>query len=138
MLSIIWIWNNKILIHCCILLVFLYELYYDARIHKHQVNNFQFTLFLIWSMHRFSVKWFICQIWTKFRLWAYTLLLTIEDVWKYNSVHFRGTFKVTTVKSLSKISQFKSCSLFKIFIKLGSNLLSHWEMWNWHFTICNI
>jgi hypothetical protein len=26
----------KILIHCCILLDFLYELYYDARIHEHQ------------------------------------------------------------------------------------------------------
>jgi hypothetical protein len=27
----------KILIHCCILLDFLCELYYDARIHEHQV-----------------------------------------------------------------------------------------------------
>jgi len=26
------------LIHCCILLDFLYELYYDARIHEHQIN----------------------------------------------------------------------------------------------------
>ena len=29
----------KILIHCCILLDFLYELYYDARIHEHQVHS---------------------------------------------------------------------------------------------------
>jgi hypothetical protein len=30
--------NNKILMHCCILLVFLlFELYYDQRIHEHQV-----------------------------------------------------------------------------------------------------
>ena len=28
--------RNKILIHCCILLDFLYELYYDARIHKQE------------------------------------------------------------------------------------------------------
>jgi hypothetical protein len=26
------------LIHCCISLDFLYELYYDARIHEHQIN----------------------------------------------------------------------------------------------------
>ena len=29
----------KILIHFCILLDFLYELYYDARIHKHRINK---------------------------------------------------------------------------------------------------
>ena len=29
----------KILIRCCILLDFLYELYYDARIHEHQVHK---------------------------------------------------------------------------------------------------
>ena len=29
----------KILIHCCILLDFLYELYYDAWIHEHQVQK---------------------------------------------------------------------------------------------------
>jgi hypothetical protein len=28
----------KILIHCCILLDILCELYYDARIHKHQID----------------------------------------------------------------------------------------------------
>ena len=33
----IYIWNNKILIHFCILLEFFYELYYDARIHEIQV-----------------------------------------------------------------------------------------------------
>ena len=32
----------KILIHCCILLDFLCELYYDARIHEHQVSRFNF------------------------------------------------------------------------------------------------
>ena len=31
-------WNNKIWIHCCIFLDFLYELYYDARTHEHQVR----------------------------------------------------------------------------------------------------
>jgi hypothetical protein len=31
-------WKNKILIHCCIFLNFLYELHYDARIQGHQVN----------------------------------------------------------------------------------------------------
>ena len=30
---------KKNLIHCCILLDFLYELYYDARIHEHQACN---------------------------------------------------------------------------------------------------
>jgi hypothetical protein len=34
----------KILIHCCILLDFLCELYYDARIHKHQVQEVYFTM----------------------------------------------------------------------------------------------
>ena len=38
MLSFIQIWN-KILIHCCILLDFLCELYYDARIHEHQTSS---------------------------------------------------------------------------------------------------
>jgi len=28
------------MIHCCILLDFLYELYYDARIHEHQVYEY--------------------------------------------------------------------------------------------------
>jgi hypothetical protein len=29
----------KILIHCCVLLDFLYELYYDAQIHKHHLKT---------------------------------------------------------------------------------------------------
>ena len=32
----IFIWNSTILIHCCILLEILCELYYNARIHEHQ------------------------------------------------------------------------------------------------------
>jgi hypothetical protein len=35
----IFIWN-KILLHCGILLDFLYELHYDAQIHKHEVITF--------------------------------------------------------------------------------------------------
>ena len=38
LLSFILIWN-KILIHCGILLDFLYELYYGARIHRHQIKH---------------------------------------------------------------------------------------------------
>jgi len=34
--------NNPPRMHCCILLDFLCELYYDARIHEHQVNRFNF------------------------------------------------------------------------------------------------
>jgi hypothetical protein len=34
--------NNPPRMHCCILLDFLCELYYDARIHEHQVSRFNF------------------------------------------------------------------------------------------------
>jgi len=38
-LSFIQILNKILIIHCCILLDFLCELYYDARIHKHQLSG---------------------------------------------------------------------------------------------------
>jgi hypothetical protein len=31
------------LIHCCILLDFLCELYYDARIHEHQIQKYVYS-----------------------------------------------------------------------------------------------
>jgi len=48
----------KILIHYFILLDFLYELYYDSRIHKHQVNFISrmvaWMSFLCWKLKEFK------------------------------------------------------------------------------------
>jgi hypothetical protein len=40
--------------HCCILLDFLCELYYDARIHEHQAVCLVFLQFTILLLYRFT------------------------------------------------------------------------------------
>jgi hypothetical protein len=50
-------WNNKILIPCCILLGFFYILFYGARIHEHQVTFYVHCLsyYIIILEQKFTV-----------------------------------------------------------------------------------
>jgi len=59
--------RNKILIHCCILLDFICELYYDTRIHEHQQREVLRGPEILNSLHNNSAA---SKLW-RAELWAF-------------------------------------------------------------------